>query len=82
MDDLTLRTTFDREAARYHRVRPTPPEALIDAMLGRGGLEPGMRVLKVGCGTGQATLAVIIDKHGGQVERLYESVLLSAFKHG
>ncbi len=54
-DELTLRTTFDREAARYHRARPAPPEKLIDAMFEQGRLEPSARVLEVGCGTGQAT---------------------------
>ena len=54
-DDFTLRTTFDREAARYQRARPSPPKTLMDAMLERGGLKPGARVLEVGCGTGQAT---------------------------
>lgn len=50
-----LRTTFDLEAARYDRVRPAPPAALVDAMLEQGHLEAGDRVLEVGCGTGQAT---------------------------
>lgn len=54
MDDLTLRATFDREAARYGRARPAPPKMLLDAMLKH--LQPGARVLEVGCGTGQATL--------------------------
>lgn len=54
MNDLTLRITFDREAARYHRARPAPPEVLVDAMLKH--LQPGAHVLEVGCGTGQATL--------------------------
>lgn len=52
--DLTLRTTFDREAARYGRARPAPPEPLLNAVLQR--LQPGAHVLEVGCGTGQATL--------------------------
>ena len=54
-DDLSLRTTFDREAARYHRARPAPPEKLIDAVFEQGRLEPGAHILEVGCGTGQAT---------------------------
>ena len=54
-NDLSLRTTFDQEAARYHRARPSPPKALVDAMLRQGRLEPGMRIVEVGCGTGQAT---------------------------
>lgn len=51
---LSLRTTFDREAARYGRARPAPPKELPDAMLRH--LRPGAHVLEVGCGTGQATL--------------------------
>ena len=50
-----MRTTFDREVARYNRAWPEPPKKLIDAMLEQGRLEPGGRVLEVGCGTGQAT---------------------------
>ena len=54
-DDLSLRTTFDLEAARYHRARPAPPEKLINAVLEQGRLEPSSRILEVGCGTAQAT---------------------------
>lgn len=53
--DVSLRTTFDREAERYDRARPAPPEALVEALLRAGNLEAGARVLEVGCGTGQAT---------------------------
>ena len=52
--DLTLRATFDREATRYGRARPAPPQVLVDAMLRQ--LQPGAHILEVGCGTGQATL--------------------------
>lgn len=50
-----LRTTFDLEALRYDRVRPSPPDALMDALFEQGHLSQGDRVLEVGCGTGQAT---------------------------
>ena len=53
--DVSLRTTFDREAERYNRARPAPPKALAEAMLKAGNLEAGARVLEVGCGTDQAT---------------------------
>ncbi len=54
MDDLSLRTTFDHEAARYGRARPAPPKTLLNVMLKH--LRPDTSVLEVGCGTGQATL--------------------------
>lgn len=54
--DTSLRTTFDREAERYDRARPAPPEALVEAILKAGNLKAGARVLEVGCGTGQATV--------------------------
>lgn len=54
--DVSLRTTFDREAERYDRARPAPPAALVGAMVTAGKLQPGSRVLEVGCGTGQATV--------------------------
>jgi len=54
VDDLSLRTTFDREAERYGRARPAPPITLLNAMLKH--LPPDAHILEVGCGTGQATL--------------------------
>ncbi len=53
--DVSLRTTFDREAERYDRARPAPPKELVEAMIKAGNLQTGARVLEVGCGTGQAT---------------------------
>ena len=54
--DVSLRTTFDREAERYDRARPAPPKALVEAIVKAGNFQAGARVLEVGCGTGQATL--------------------------
>ena len=53
--DVSLRTTFDREAERYDRARPAPPKALVEAIVKAGNLRAGAQVLEVGCGTGQAT---------------------------
>lgn len=53
-----LRRTFDDVAELYDRVRPTYPEPLLDDLVSLAGLEPGSRVLEIGPGTGQATLAL------------------------
>jgi SAM-dependent methyltransferase len=50
----SARTVFDGIADAYDRVRPGYPEALF-ADLRANALKPGMAVLEVGCGTGQAT---------------------------
>lgn len=76
MNDLTLRATFDREAERYDRARPAPPEALVSAMLERGRLRPGSYILEVGCGTGQATLP--LARKGLQVHALELGPALAA----
>lgn len=46
---------FDAIAAEYDLVRPSYPEALVDAACDRARLEPGSRVLEVGSGTGKLT---------------------------
>jgi SAM-dependent methyltransferase len=51
-----LRQTFDRVAERYDRARPEYPERLFDDLVALAGLEPGDRLLEVGCATGKATL--------------------------
>ncbi len=51
-----LRSTFDRAAPLYDRVRPGYPEELFEDLVSLSGIPDGGRVLEVGCGTGQATL--------------------------
>ncbi|MBB5378210.1 SAM-dependent methyltransferase [Deinococcus metalli] len=46
---------FDRVAALYHAARPAYPAALYDQLEAWGALRPGMTVLELGPGTGQAT---------------------------
>lgn len=55
---MTLRETFDGAAELYDRMRPGYPEALFDDLSEIARLGPGSRVLELGCGTGQATVAL------------------------
>jgi ubiquinone/menaquinone biosynthesis C-methylase UbiE len=51
-----LRTTFDEAASLYDEVRPGYPEDLFDDVVSLSGIQPGGRILEIGCGTGQATV--------------------------
>jgi SAM-dependent methyltransferase len=50
---------FDAIASDYDRVRPSYPAALVDAACDRARLNPGSRVLEIGCGTGKLTEALV-----------------------
>ncbi|MCB1694233.1 MAG: class I SAM-dependent methyltransferase [Pseudomonadales bacterium] len=52
-----LGKSFDASADDYVRARATYPESMIDDIVERAGLSPASRILEVGCGSGQATLA-------------------------
>ncbi len=53
---LGLRAGFDADAQAYDRTRPVCPDVLFDDLIRVAGLEPGDRVVEIGCGTGQATV--------------------------
>lgn len=61
-----LRAIFNEDAERYDRARPGYPPALFDDLAALAAIGPGSRVLEIGCGTGQATVAL--------AERGYEVV--------
>jgi len=51
-----LKLTFDSAADRYQQVRPDYPERLYEELVSAAGLQPGARLLEVGCGPGKATI--------------------------
>lgn len=59
------RLAFGRVAKLYDRVRPSYPDAVIDAVLAFAGLRPGARILEIGAGTGKATM--LLAERGLQV---------------
>lgn len=60
-----LKGTFDEDAELYDSIRPGYPEELFDDLVALAELAPGANVLEVGCGTGQATVA--LARRGFQV---------------
>jgi SAM-dependent methyltransferase len=52
---MERRFTFDQVARTYTAARPDYPEALADDVLFYAELQPGDRILEIGCGSGQAT---------------------------
>ena len=50
-----LRQTFESAAELYDAARPDYPPELFDDVVALAGLEPGARLLEIGCATGKAT---------------------------
>ena len=55
-DREQLRSSFDEAAVLYDEVRPGYPEALFEDAVALSRIDPGGRILEIGCGTGQATV--------------------------
>ena len=53
-----LRAVFDEDPELYDRARPGYPGPLLTELAALAGIGPGSRVLELGPGTGQATLAL------------------------
>ena len=53
-----LGRTFGTAAEEYDRVRPRYAPEVVDDLATLAHLKPGSRVLEIGCGTGQATVAL------------------------
>jgi SAM-dependent methyltransferase len=53
-----LRATFNQDAELYDRARPGYPAELLEDLAKLAGIGPGARLLEIGCGTGQLTLAL------------------------
>ncbi|MFD1517350.1 class I SAM-dependent methyltransferase [Pseudonocardia yunnanensis] len=52
---------FDALAETYQRARPPYPEVLWDRLRGLEVLRPGVRVIELGAGTGEATMRLLQD---------------------
>jgi SAM-dependent methyltransferase len=55
-DRERLRATFDVAAQLYDLARPSYPPELFDELVRLAELQPGARLLEIGCGTGKATI--------------------------
>ena len=54
-----LRATFDANPELYDQARPFYPPALFDDLRGLAALGNQAAIIEIGCGTGQATRALI-----------------------
>jgi SAM-dependent methyltransferase len=55
----TLRHTFETTADLYEAARPSYTADLFNDLISLAGLEPGTRLLEIGCATGKATRALL-----------------------
>ncbi|MBI5624278.1 MAG: class I SAM-dependent methyltransferase [Elusimicrobia bacterium] len=55
--EYSRRTTFDKIAADYDQVRPGYPAESVEDVISMAALPETGRILEIGCGTGQATIA-------------------------
>ena len=55
-EKTSLRTTFDKDASLYDKVRPGYPDALFEDIIKLSAIPTNGRILEIGCGTAQATL--------------------------
>lgn len=55
-DRQRLRATFDSAASLYQQARPEYPSQLYDELVRLAALQPGDRLLEVGCASGKATV--------------------------
>lgn len=60
MDRVRSRASFDTVAEIYDRVRPGYPERMFADLAALAGVGAGSRVLEIGCGTGQATVPLLL----------------------
>ncbi|MEM8618553.1 MAG: class I SAM-dependent methyltransferase [Actinomycetota bacterium] len=58
MSDDTVGGVYDRRAGSYASVRPDYPDEVFDTIASYASASTGARVLEIGCGAGQATLAM------------------------
>jgi SAM-dependent methyltransferase len=61
-EPVRRRDAFDSVADLYARYRPGYPPDVVDAVIRAPALQPGQRVLEIGCGTGQLTEPLL--EHG------------------
>ncbi len=67
---------FDRVAATYRHARPDYPADVYDLLAAHGAISPGLRVLEVGAGSGQATAELL--RRGCVVDAVEPGPALSA----
>jgi hypothetical protein len=70
-----LRLTFDSAADLYDAARPSYPQELFDDLVTLARLQPGSRLLVIGCATGKATRDA--EQRPGRTRRVTHTVTLA-----